>query len=109
MQSQILRRYPNADLRVYVVWLPVMPLDARFPVADLLVDRRATHYWDNERRVSDALGDAYGSPGQLVWDAFFVFGPHATWNDGPPRPLESGSPVVEHVAMLKSALNPYLG
>ena len=49
MQSQILQRYPDADLRVYVVWLPVMPLDARFDVADLLVDRRATHYWDNAR------------------------------------------------------------
>ena len=62
MQSQILQRYPDADLRVYVVWLPVMPLDARFDVADLLVDGRATHFWDNERLVSDALDDAYGSP-----------------------------------------------
>jgi hypothetical protein len=108
VQSQILERYPEADLRVYVVWLPAMPLDARFDVADLLVDGRATHYWDNERRVSDALDEAYGSPGQLVWDAFYVFGPGASWNERPPRPLESGSPVVEHMATLKSALNRYL-
>ena len=70
MQSQILRRYPDGNLRVYVVWLPVMPLDARFDVADVIVDERAMHFWDNERRVSDALGDARGSPGRLVWDAF---------------------------------------
>ena len=108
MQSQILQRYPDADLRVYVVWLPVIQLDARFDVADLLVDRRATHYWDNEQRVSNALGNAYGAPGQLVWDAFFVFGPDASWTDGPPRPLESGSPVVEYMATLKSVLTPYL-
>ena len=62
MQSQILQRYVDADLRVYVVWLPVMPLDARFDVADMLVDERATHFWDNEQRVSHARGDAYGSP-----------------------------------------------
>ena len=108
MQSQILQRYVDADLRVYVVWLPVMPLDARFDVADMLVDRRATHFWDNEQRVSHALGDAYGSPGQLVWDAFFVFEPNAKWGEQPPRPLGSGSPVVDHMASLNSQLNPYL-
>ena len=95
MQTQVLRRYPDADLRVYVVWLPVMPLDARFAVADLLVDRRATHFWDNEQLVSKNLATAYGMPGQLVWDAFLVFGPEATWETDPPEPLARRSPVVE--------------
>ena len=108
MQAQVLRQYPDADLRVYVVWLPVMPLDARFDVADLLVDERATHFWDNEQLVSDALGDAYGSPGRLLWDAYFVFGPDARWDGGPPHPLGSGSPVVDYTATLKSLLDPYL-
>jgi hypothetical protein len=108
VQSQILRRNPDADLRVYVVWLPVMPLDARFDVADLLVDGRATHFWDNGQLVSEALGTAYGSPGRLVWDAFFVFGPDASWEAGPPRPLGSGSPVVDHLVTLRSLLDPYL-
>ena len=108
MQTQVLRQYPDADLRVYVVWLPVMPLDARFDVADVMVDERATHFWDNERLVSDALGDAYGTPGQLVWDAFFVFNPDATWADRPPQPLGRRSPVVEYMATLKSLLRPYL-
>lgn len=108
MQSQILEHYPDADVRVYVVWLPVLPLDARFAVADVMVDRRARHFWDNEQRVGKELANAYGSPGQLVWDAFFVFGPDELWRGGPPRPLESGSPVVEHMAALKSALNPYV-
>jgi hypothetical protein len=85
-----------------------MPLDARFDVADLLVDPRTTHYWDNEQQVSHALGDAHGSPGQLVWDAFFLFGPDERWNDGPPRPLESGGPVVESMPTLKSVLTQYL-
>jgi hypothetical protein len=108
VQSQILRQYPDADLRVFVVWLPVMPLDARFDVADVMVDGRARHFWDNEQRVSKDIAATYGSPGQLVWDAFFVFGPDARWNEGPPRPLADGSPVVENMATLESALNPYL-
>lgn len=108
MQSQILRQYPDADLRIFVVWLPVMPLDARFNVADVMVDRRARHFWDNGQRVSHELAAAYGSPGQLVWDAFFLFGPGEHWNHGPPRPLAEGSPVVENMATLNSALNRYL-
>ena len=108
MQTQILSRYPDAELRVYVVWLPVLPLDARFDVADLLVDRRATHFWDNEQLVSDDLASAYGTPGQLVWDAFLVFGPDAAWDDRPPEPLGRRSPVVEYMATLKSLLRPYL-
>jgi hypothetical protein len=108
VQSQILERYRDADLRVYVVWLPVMPLDARFPVADTMVDPRATHFWDNERLVSDELANAYAKSGDLVWDAFYVFGPEATWEDDPPRPLGDGSPVVEHMATLKLLLEPSL-
>lgn len=108
MQEQILERYPDAELRVYVVWLPVLPLDARFDVADVVVDRRATHFWDNEQVVSDALSDAFASGGGVVWDAFFVFGPDATWNDRVPEPLGSGAPVVSRMGQLASVLEPYL-
>ena len=98
----------DADLRVYIVWLPVMPLDSRFDVADVLADERVTHFWDNEQVVSEGLATAYGTPGELVWDAFFVFSPDATWGDRPPQPLGRRSPVVEYMATLKSLLRPYL-
>ena len=109
MQEQVLERYPDADLRVYVVWLPVLPLDERFAVADVMVDARASHFWDNDQLVSDDLAQAFGSEGQLVWDAFFAFGPAAGWEERPPAPLATGAPVVEEVGMLRTALQPYLG
>lgn len=85
-----------------------MPLDARLDVADVMVDQRATHFWDDTQLVSDDLAAAYGAPGQLLWDAFYVFGPDASWGAGPPRPLGSGSPVVDHMASLLTLLRPYL-
>jgi hypothetical protein len=85
-----------------------MPLDARFDVADVMVDQRATHFWDNTQLVSDDLAAASRTPGQLVWDAFYVFGPDASWGARPPRPLGSGSPVVDHMASLLTLLRPYL-
>ena len=84
-----------------------MPLDARFEVADILVGQRATHYWDNEQRVSET-SPPHECQVQLVWDAFFVFGPDANWKTGPPGPLGRRSPVVEYMATLKSLLQPYL-
>jgi hypothetical protein len=108
VQEQILERYPDADLSVYVVWLPVLAQDSRFEVDELVVDPRATHYWDNDQVVSGALSRAFGSGGGLVWDAFFVFGPDATWDDDPPSPLGSGAPVVDGIGNLESTLGPYL-
>jgi hypothetical protein len=109
VQTQILEQYPDADLRVYVVWLPVLAQDSRFEVDDLVVDARATHYWDNDQVVSDALSSAFDSGGGVVWDVYFLFGPDATWNERPPKPLATGAPVVSEIAGLESALRPYLG
>ena len=109
MQTQILDRYPNADVRVYVVWLPVLPLDNnRVSVNETVTDSRARHYWDNDQVVSDELSEAYGGKGGLVWDAIFVFGPNATWDGTPPEPLDSGAPVVSAIESVKHALKPYL-
>ena len=107
MQEQILEQYPDADLRVYVVWLPVMPLDARFPVADVMIDPRAVHFWDNEQVVSDDLARTYGFSG-FVWDAFFTYAPDAVWDDRLPEPLATGAPVVDAIGSLEASLRPYL-
>jgi hypothetical protein len=109
VQEQILERYPEADVRVYAVWLPVLPTDERFEVADLMVDARVSHYWDGDRRVSDAFGEAAGLPeGALLWDAFLLFAPAATWTGSPPEPLARGAPVVDEVAKMQQALQPYV-
>jgi hypothetical protein len=110
VQKEILGRHPDADLRVYVVWLPVLATDERFQVADLLVDPRATHFWDGRRLVSDALAGVAGVPEDgLLWDAFLVFAPGVSWEDAPPEPAARGAPVVSELQRLEDALAPYLG
>ncbi len=99
MQEQILERHGDADLRVYVVWVPRLATDERFGVADLIVDERAVHYWDEGWLVSAALGDASD------YDVFYAYGPEASWGD---PPSETGRPVVLEAARLGRALEPYL-
>lgn len=109
MQTHILERFPNADLRVYVVWLPVLPLDNnRVAVTETVPDGRATHFWDNEQTVSDELATAYRDEGGLLWDAIFVFGPDAKWGTTPPTPEGSGAPVVDAISDVEQTLKPYL-
>jgi hypothetical protein len=109
VQENILERYPDAELRVYAVWVPVLATDERFEVADLMVDGRVRHYWDGERLVGDAIGPlAGGSEGDVVWDVFFAFGPQARWAETPPEPLSFGAPVVEATDRLEAALMQHL-
>ena len=108
MQKQILERNPDADLAVYVVWLPVLPQDSRFSVTQALVDPRVTHFWDNEQILNNELARAFDLGEGLVWDVYFLFGPDAAWGEAPPRALGTGSPVVAHMATLESLLRPYV-
>jgi len=108
VHEQILERYPDADLQVYVAWLPVLAGDERFGVADVLVDARVRHFWDGARLVSDEVGRLGGDGGGLAWDMFLVFGPDATWHDRLPTPLGTGAPVVIEVDRLEELLRPYL-
>jgi hypothetical protein len=104
VQENVLARHPDAKLRVYVVWLPMLPTDERFQVADLMVDDRVTHYWDGGRKVGEhfAAGEGYGG---VSWDVFYVYGPDAAWDD---EPAATGAPVVSEASKLEEALRPYL-
>jgi hypothetical protein len=96
---ETLERYPDADLAVYSVWLPMLPTDARSEWEhSALPDPRVRHYWDGERTVGRWLADqdvgGQGAAG-VVWDAVFVFPPDATWDDVPGPVVAAGAPVID--------------
>jgi hypothetical protein len=110
VQEQILEAHPDAKLRVYAVWLPMLPTDERFGVADLMVDDRVTHFWDGERLMGRFYAGLAGWPeGQVVWDAAFAYAPDAGWRSKPDEPIGSGGPVIDVAEQLLAALEPYLG
>ena len=106
MQKNILERYPDADLRVYVGWIPILGTDSNPQVAELLVDRRATHFWDGEQKLGFAVTRLLGrGEGYAAWDIFLVYGPGAKWGD---QPAAVGQPVISESGALQHALEPYL-
>jgi hypothetical protein len=91
-------------VRVYVVWVPRVPTEERFQVADEIVDERATHYWDNERRIEEHVAGP-GNYGGAAYDYFHVYGPDAAWGD---KPKATGAPVISEASKLEEALQPYV-
>jgi hypothetical protein len=112
VRENVIDRYPDAELRVYVVWMPMLATDARGEIdVALLEDDRVRQFWDEERVLGTYLAEAnLGGLGYsgIVWDAFFLFGSEARWADRPSGLITSGAPVGGEAQKLESALEPLL-
>jgi hypothetical protein len=109
--QNILQWYPDARLRVYVVWVSRWASDARSEIdGGGLADARVTHLWDPGRVVGQPLLDQFGvNFGGLDYDFFLLFGPDATWGTAAPRPVASGATVIDSSDRLSEAAASLLG
>ncbi|MEO6214226.1 MAG: hypothetical protein ABIP65_11420 [Vicinamibacterales bacterium] len=119
MQKEILEPHAKSDLRVYAVWFNMVDGDSRqrWP-ADLLTDRRVTHFWDEEKtvgrwfapRMDTAEMEAARAPdssglGQpVLWDAYLVYGPEARWDDEPTALRRWGRTILRTQSHLRDAV-----
>jgi hypothetical protein len=78
----------------------------------LLADSRVRQFWDEERVSGRWFADSsvgeLGDQGGIVWDAFYVFGPDAAWNEEPGPVAGDGTPVISETSRLESALAAHL-
>lgn len=94
MQENLLEADPALDLRVFVVWMPVLPGDGRARWdPGLLPDGRVHHYWDEGRLTGEWFAE-HVTGGFLAWDVYFRYGPEAVWRATPMPLLDSASPVI---------------
>ena len=106
MQTQILAKYPNANVRVYAVWFNMFPGDARskWP-SDLLTDPRVIHRWDEAKTVGSWYGQhtSYMRPqltpnsswkGEILWDSYVLYSADARWDESPTGVIHWGRTVV---------------
>jgi hypothetical protein len=98
-------------VRLYVVWMPVLPGDSRQGLDEsVLEDDRVRQFWDPGQRSGRwfAAERNLGLGPPLLWDAFLFFEPGARW-DRVPKPLRGwGSPVIGQSDELRRELAPYL-
>ena len=93
VQKEVLDEIKDENLRVHVVWTPVLrndDRDASLESRDLIPDPRAVHYWDEDLDLGLAYGRAVSLPPgrDLAWDIYFVFDRGAKWEGELPAPAE---------------------
>ena len=97
VQEEFLEEREDAALRVYAVWFSMVEGDERQAFKpELLSDSRVTHLWDEQRVVGRWFAERFEVEdfgGQITWDAFFLFGSDAGWDEKPHPLLSSGFPI----------------
>jgi hypothetical protein len=68
----------------------------------VLADSRVTQYWDPGQVTGHWFGD-HVNGGGLAWDVYFLYGPSARWDAGPPQ--SSGGSVIGSADQLTIALD----
>lgn len=108
MQEQILDKNPSTSIRVYAVWLPMLPYDSRAEWdSQFMQDARVTHLWDEQRVSGRWFAQLQGRRG-VSWDAYYLFAPNATWGTTPPQILSAGSSIIETRDRLRRSVEPLL-
>src|ERR1700745_2568768 len=101
----MLREINGQDVRVFVIWEPVLATDFTAPSTAALAripDLRAAQYWDRKRALSHLLGEHNRS--SVVWDHIAIFAPETLWQDAPPKRLYSDHPVRDVIGGAENAV-----
>ena len=122
VQTELLQKYPRANLRVYAVWFSMMPADSRAKWSpNLLTDSRVLHRWDEPRALGRwfalrtnaikrqlAPGAAWGD-GETLWDAYLLYGADARWDEAPASLIHWGRTIVAGRETLKADFEKLFG
>jgi len=107
--QKLLDAQRDQQIRVFVIWEPVLPTDLGAPSTRTLArvsDLRASQYWDKEHLFSQSIGEKDSS--SVVWDYVAVYQPGKLWDQAPPEPAYSSVPVVRAIEGTREAIQKLL-
>ena len=68
-------------------------------------DNRVIHYWDGNRAIGQWFAKQVDGYDGISWDAYYLYGPDATWETIPSPLIGSGSTIYgERRALQKQVL-----
>ena len=76
----------------------------------VLNDPRVSYFWDQEKVIGCWFSEHVTNWRGLTWDAYFLYGPEARWNQqlGPLVSRSSASSVIAASSQLQQAIQPFL-
>jgi hypothetical protein len=87
--QEILTKYPDARVQVFLLWTPFMQYDNLSTVrraVEYLPDQRVEHFWDLWRYASRIYTEQLKIPPLHAWDMVVGYKPHLVWKQGAPEP-----------------------
>ena len=91
MLKSIIESFPNADIRVAIVWINKLPADSRKAAeksADTFNDPRVCQFYDPKQRSGQAVANSLGWQGRVAWDIYLFYTAGSIWNETPPAPVD---------------------
>jgi len=92
-REQILETLNSDNVKVFVVWTPVLREDDRKTANEatqLIGNNRVQQFWDDDKSLGLSFGKIVTLPRErtLAWDVYLLFDPGAEWRDEPPVPAD---------------------
>ena len=67
-------------------------------------DTRVMHFWDGERKIGEWFAEQVEGYDGIVWDAYYLYGPDATWETVPSPLVSSGSTIYGERKQLETQM-----
>lgn len=115
--EHVLQQTPNPDLRVLVIWEPILPTDWAAPGSGALArlaDPRAVQFWDKGHLFARALRESLTASASHpdcceqagnLWDLAALYPKGARWTGPLPNPVFINGPVVRMREQIQSRLS----
>jgi hypothetical protein len=112
----LLQKFPNADVRVFAVWEPILLTDWSAPntlVLKRLTDARVRQYWDRRHLLAHWMAKDARPPqpaqnccerNGALWDLVAVYPKHSRWTDTLSPATVFDGPVVDVIGDVEAAL-----
>ena len=71
-------------------------------------DPRVTHFWDGNTQIGQWFAKNVDGFDGTSWDAYYLYGPAATWNSIPAPLLGTGGPIYAEQGQLETQLQTLL-
>jgi hypothetical protein len=90
IQDDVLSEIDDANLRVYVVWEPILPGDSYEQAqksARFVKDRRVKQFWVPDRKLAIRFMKPLGLKEMPAWDVYLAYPRKTTWDADVPGPV----------------------
>lgn len=89
MIKTLLNRFPSDDLRVFLIWIPMLDednLEAAIAHSKEVADSRLLQGWDSSYQIGRLFAKTLNLQ-KTAWDVYLIYAREANWErDGPPSP-----------------------